>query len=122
MVVRHRSLPKLEKTLSTKRMILDKDPQPSEEMTEKKSKVQKIRERESLTKRHSIANIIADTRSSSTQKIKDLNSSIILQQHFTQKLGITDPIEAAGLAFPRLSSHLRKKRVSKKDISKDEAA
>ena len=74
MVVRHRSLPKLEKTLSTKRMILDKDPRPSEEMTEKKSKVLKIRERESLTKRHSIAHIIADTRSAKTQKINDKSS------------------------------------------------
>ena len=57
-------------------------------MIEKKSKVLKIRERESLTKRHSIAHIIADTRSASLQKTKELNSSIVLQQHFTQKLGI----------------------------------
>lgn len=100
-------------------MILEKGSTPAvDEIIEKKTKVKQIRERESMARKHSIANIIADTRVNASNKMKSLNSSIVLQQHFSHKLGIIDPVDPPGLAFPRLSSNLRKKRVSKKNISR----
>ena len=102
-------------------MILEKEPPPQsevEEMLEKKMKVKQIRERESMARKHSIANIIADSRAHRPSEGRGLNSSIVLQHHFSHKLGINDPVEPAGLAFPRLSSNLRRKRVSKKEMGR----
>ena len=70
-----------------------------------------IKEREEQVKKNSIANIIADKLS----RKQDHNSSIVLQQHFTQKLRISETEEVQNLAFPRLSSNLRKKRGNRKD-------
>jgi len=71
-----------------------------------------------MGRKHSIANIIADSRPHKNREMRGLNSSIVLQQHFSHKLGIADPVEVAGLAFPRLSSNLRKKRVSRKEVGR----
>ena len=110
-------MPKLEKTVSTKRMFLERQPGVGEELLEKRSKVREMRERESLARKHSIAHIIADTKSGG-RRVEGLNSSIVLQRHFGSKLGLGESAEPAGLAFPRLSSNLRKKRVSKRDGSR----
>lgn len=126
MVVRHRSLPKLSQVVSTKQMFLDRQTtSPPPEMLEKQVKVQQIRQRESITRKHSIANIIADSRGASLasnqiRDTRDINSSIVLQQHFSQKLGIAESVDPPAMGFPRITSNLRKKRVVKKD-GKEEA-
>ena len=83
MVVRHRSQPKLSQVVLKKEFVLNQLPLPTEQ-EEKKIKVKQIREKEELARKNSIAKIIVDHK---LNKNRELNSSIVLQQHFGQKLG-----------------------------------
>ena len=108
MVVKHRSLPKIVQAVASKELTLEKF-NTGEEMIQKKTKVRQVRQQEELTKRHSIAKIISDCK----HYRQDINNSVILQSHFSQKLGIIDRVEEEGLPLPGLSSHLKKRKTPK---------